>query len=214
MSLVARDPQAPAVVPQGTAAWVRERIGHLTASNMAKAIAFKKDGKETAERAKLKAQVIAERMVDGAVDHYVTPEMEWGLMYEHEAQAKYAELSGRHVTPGGFVHHRTIEFFGASPDSFVDHDGLLETKCPKTETHIGYMLAGVVPEDYQPQMLAQIACTGRKWVDFCSYDPRIKDERRRIFIRRFEPRASEIAEIECLALKFLAEVDAMFEALP
>ena len=60
------------------------------------------------------------------------------------------------------------------------------------------------------QMIAQIACTGREWVDFVSYDPRIKDPKRQIFIRRFTPTADEVAKVEDAARQFLAEVDQLF----
>jgi len=213
MSLIASDPWSPAVIPQGTPAWTRERVGHLTASNMAKAVSFLKNGNESAERRKLKVQILAERMADAAVDHFVTDDMQWGLDCEQSAKEAYAKLTGRRLTDGGFVRHRSIEFFGASPDSFVEHDGLLETKCPRTETHVSYILAGVVPEDYKPQMLAQLACSGRRWCDFVSFDPRITDEKRRVFLRRFEPTPEEIAAIEDAARRFLAEVDDMWEQL-
>lgn len=213
MALIAVDPDSPAVVPQGSPAWVRERIGHLTASNMAKAMAFLKNGKESADRAKLKVEILAERMADAAVDHYVSADMQWGLDNEQAAKDAYAKIKSVELMPGGFVHHRTIPWFGASPDAFVGHDGLLETKCPRTETHVAYLLAGEVPDQYKPQMLAQLACTGRKWVDFVSFDPRITDPKRRLFLRRFEPTKEEIAEVEKAARQFLAEVEAMWDSL-
>ena len=43
-----------------------------------------------------------------------------------------------------------------------------------------------------------------------SYDPRIRDVNRQLFVRRFEPTADDIAAIETAAEQFLAEVDAMF----
>lgn len=210
MPLIAKATDNQPFVPQGTPEWVRERIGCLTASNMAKALSFLKNGGESAERKKLKVQIVAERMADAAIDHYVTPEMQWGLDTEDEAQAAYAELSGNEVYKGGFVRHPEIEFFGASPDLFVFPDGLAETKCPRTETHVGYLIAGEVPDDYKPQMLAQLACTRRKWCDFISYDPRIQAARSRIFVRRFAPPQEDIEAIEQAARKFLAEVDDLF----
>jgi hypothetical protein len=135
------------------------------------------------------------------------------LDFEEEARELYAAVKGVELMPGGFVPHRSIAWFGASPDAFVGHDGLLETKCPRTTTHIDYMLAGVVPDFYKPQMLAQLACTGRKWCDFASYDPRIQDPKRRLFVRRFTPTPAAIEDIENAARQFLAEVEAMWEIL-
>jgi predicted phage-related endonuclease len=211
MALIARDPDSPAVVPQGTPAWVRERIGHLTASNMWRAMATTKKG-ESAERVKLKHELLAERLADAAVDHYITSDMQWGLDNEPAAREEYQRLSGFDILPAGFVRHRHIEFFGASPDGFVVPDGLVEFKCPRTTTHIAWMLAGVVPEQHKPQMLAQCACAGRKWVDFVSFDPRLP-ERQRMFVRRFTPTHDEIVAVEQAAHLFLTEVESMFSIL-
>jgi exodeoxyribonuclease (lambda-induced) len=139
--------------------------------------------------------------------------MQWGLDMEAAAKKAYTKMTGRELIDGGFVEHRTIEYFGATPDAFISFDGLLEVKCPRAETHTGYLIAGVVPPDYKPQMLAQLACTGRKWVDFMSYDPRSTDERLQSFIIRFEPSKDEIEKIEIEAKKFLAEVELMWDRL-
>jgi hypothetical protein len=56
------------------------------------------------------------------------------------------------------------------------------------------------------------ACTGRAWVDFVAYDPRMP-EPQRLFVRRYTPTAEEIAEVEAEAVKFLQEVEAMFDQL-
>lgn len=212
MALIAKDPESPAVIPQGTAAWVRERIGHLTASNMSKALSMKKDGTDSAERRLLKHQVLAERLADAAIDHYLTADMQWGLDCEPAAKDAYIKATGFTMLPSGFVKHRAIEFFGASPDGFITPDGLAEFKCPRTTTHVAYMLAGEVPVEYKPQMLAQLACTGRRWCDFVSYDPRLP-QKQSLFIKRFEPKPEEILAIEEAARRFLEEVEEMFQRL-
>jgi len=212
--LVAKDPQSQVIVPYGTPEWVKERQGLLTASNMAKAMSYLKDGKtESAERRKLKIQILAERISGASVDHYVSPDMEWGILTEPEAKKKYVELTGTHILDGGFVKHPKIEFFGATPDAFIHHDGLLEIKCPRTETHIGYLLERKVPDQYRPQILAQLACTGRKWADFMSYDPRIPNPKFQSLIVRFQPEKAEIEKVEAAAIQFLKEVETMFEII-
>lgn len=192
--------------------WVRARIGHLTASRMADALDFRKDKKPGADRVKLMHDLLAERLVDAAVDHYVTPAMQWGLDNEADARLRYEADSGNIVGRGGFVLHPTIAFFGATPDGLVDGDGLLEIKCPTTRTYVAWRAAGVVPDEYVPQMLAQLACTRRRYVDFVAYDPRIKTPALQVFVRRFEPDAAAIEAIEETARQFLDELDALFDA--
>jgi hypothetical protein len=110
------------------------------------------------------------------------------------------------------VDHPSIEHLGASPDGLVGSDGLIEIKCPTTGTHLQTILDGVVPTQHYPQMILQAACTGREWVDFVSFDPRV-DEPHQLFVRRFYPTKEQIAEVESEAIQFLAEVDVMFEVL-
>jgi hypothetical protein len=37
-----------------------------------------------------------------------------------------------------------------------------------------YILSGVVPEEYKPQMFWQMACCEREWCDFVSHDPSLR----------------------------------------
>lgn len=198
------------VISPESAAWTKARLGHLTASRMRDVLAIsKRDGKPLKARSDYAIELVAERMTDAAVDHYVTSDMEWGLEWEAAAKAAYAEVTGRHVLPSGFMLHPTIEYCGATPDGFVGEDGLIEIKCPRTTTHISWILAGVVPEEHQAQMALQIAVSGRQWCDFVSFDPRVQP-RQRVFLRRFEPSAEYLAEIEEAARAFLAEVENLF----
>jgi putative phage-type endonuclease len=199
------------VISPDSPAWTKARIGCLTASRMADVLAVsKRDGKPLKARQDYMMELVAERMTDIACSHYVTSAMEWGLAYEQEAKDVYQEVSGNLIAPTGFIMHPTIEFCGATPDASVDPDGLLEIKCPTTTTHIQWILDGEVPEQHRPQMLLQLAVTGREFCDFMSYDPRVP-ARKKAFLRRFVPEKSEIERIEDEARKFLAEVDALFD---
>ena len=96
---------------------------------------------------------------------------------------------------------------GASPDGLVGDDGLVEFKCPKTETHLDTWLSQAAPEKYVPQMQWQMACTSRAWCDFASYDPRVPDELK-LFVVRVPRDDALIQDLEEQAVAFLAEVDA------
>lgn len=195
----------------GTFEFFAARTGKLTASRMELAMEFLKNGKESAERAKLKKELVAERMTDSVVSRFVNDSMRWGLETEDDAKAAYTRLTGRRVEPCGFYDHFDIDNFGATPDGLIGPDGLIETKCPETTTHVGWMMEGGVPAKHKRQMIAQVCCTGREWVDFVSFDPRIKDPKRQIFVRRFVPTAEEIEEVEIAARLFLREVEELFQ---
>jgi hypothetical protein len=150
-------------------------------------------------------------MTGDIVDKYVNGPMQWGREKEPEAKAAYEAKTGRIVQDVGFIDHPTIEFLGASPDGFVD-DGLIEIKCPTTATHVSWILDAGIPDEHKDQMVLQCAVTGRSWVDFVSYDPRMP-EAQQLLVRRFYPTAAEIAEIEEEAKKFLQEVDVLFDTI-
>jgi hypothetical protein len=69
-----------------------------------------------------------------------------------------------------------------------------------------------VPGKYEKQMQFQMACCGRKWVDFVSYDPRMP-EHMRLFVMRVERDDKQIAELEAEVTAFLLEMSAKLAQL-
>lgn len=194
------------------AAWLSQRCGKLTASRMADAMDLTAKGADSAKRKALKVELLAERLTGDAVPHFVNSFMQWGLEQEPYAKAAYELASGQMILPCGFYDHPDIGEFGATPDGLIP-DGVIEFKCPQTTTHITWLLAGGVPEQHKAQILAQLACTGRERAVFVSFDPRIRDERKRLFIAEWTPETAEIKAVEDAAVKFLAEVEMMFQQL-
>ena len=194
---------------QGSAQFWNDRLGKLTGSRMADAMSFLKSGKEAAARENLRREIVAERLSDTFADHYVTPDMEWGIEQEAAAKEAFERRTGLIVTDVGFIDHPSIPNCGASPDGFTSDGCLIEIKCPKTKTHMKYVESQTVPEEYRPQMILQAACTGKD-VWFVSYDPRMK-QNQRLYIKKFCPTPEEIEVIEKAAREFLAECDALFD---
>lgn len=193
------------------AAWLSARAGKLTASRMADAMARLKNGDSAAARTQYMRELLAERLTGLSVPHVVNDAMLWGSEHEDEAVDMFVERYGRSPRLSRFYEHATIENFGATPDREID-DGLLEVKCPTTATFIEWSLAGIVPEKHKPQMTAQLLCTGKNWCGFLAYDPRIRDERKQLFMRKYTPTADERAAVLAAAVGFLAELDEMFDA--
>ena len=186
---------------QRTDEWLKARLGYLTASGMVNLT--KTDG---ATRSNYRAQIITERLTGLPYEGYVSTEMARGADLEASAKHAYSEHYGYHLVDVGFVPHPTIKWFGASPDALVGEHGLVEVKCPNTATHLGYWLEQKVPAKYQPQMLAQLACTGRQWCDFVSFDPRLPEDMA-LFCVRFTPSSADILDVERRAQEFLIEVE-------
>ena len=193
---------------QSSPGWIVERRGLLTASRMRDALDFLKSGKESAARRQYKIDLIAERAFSEAISHYVTPPMQRGLDNEPGARQSYEARTGNLTDPAALILHRSIEFFAGTPDGFIGNDGLVELKVPMPNTFVSWTLAGVIPEEHMPQLLAQLSVSGRQWVDFCAYSP----ESGKTFLRRLERDDEAIANIEAAAKQFLQEVDDLFEA--
>lgn len=85
----------------------------------------------------------------------------------------------------------------------------MEVKCPTTPTHLRYTLAGTLPDEYAPQVWAQLACTGEPWCDFVSFDPRLTAATDRLSIVRVVRDESEVAKVEAAAEAFLLYVATM-----
>ena len=191
---------------QRTSQWFQQRLGHVTASRVSDAIA----GKDTATRRNYLVQLVAERLTGQQQESFTNAAMQWGTDTEPLARVAY-QAEHDWVEEVGFITHPSIEWFGASPDGFVG-DGLIEIKCPNTTTHLDWRLDGVVPKKHQPQMLAQLACTGRKWVDFVSFDPRLP-EKLQLFVVRFKPDQKEIDALETKIRAFLVDVQTAINKL-
>ena len=179
---------------------------------MADAMDVLKNGKGSAARTRLMHEILAERMTGDSVPHYVNDLMRHGLEQEPVGKEAFEVATGSLLIPCGFCDHPVIDNFGATPDSLLDRDALVEFKCPQTTTHIAWKLAGVVPEQHKPQILAQLACTGRTRAVFVSFDPRVPPKQQ-LFIAEWMPERAEIERVEQAARDFLAEVSAMWEVL-
>lgn len=198
-------------IDQGSEEWLRLRAGKVTASRVADIIAKTKTG-YSASRANYAAQLVTERLTGFPVEAYSNAAMAWGTEMEPEARRAYEFYRAEEVEQVGFVLHPTIGETGASPDGLVGEWGLVEIKCPNTATHIETLIGASVPAKYITQMQWQMACTGRKWCDFISYDPRMP-ESMRFFCQRVNRDDDMIAELEKEVITFLNEVRGKVEEL-
>lgn len=196
---------------QGTPEWRAARLGKVTASRISDVTAKTRSG-YGASRANYMAEIIVERLTGQPTESYTNAAMIWGTNTEPLARASYEVIEGSLVEEVGFVPHPTIEGAGCSPDGLVGADGLIEVKCPNTATHIEYLLDSAAPAKYLPQMQWQMACTGRQWVDFVTFDPRMPEEMQ-YAVRRVDRDEKYIAELESEVVKFLGELDTKIESL-
>lgn len=95
-----------------------------------------------------------------AISEVQRDRMQWGVDHEKDAIEAYKKLTRTPtVKPGAFYEHSNYPGLGCTPDGFVGHSVLIEAKCPSS-------VYDDIPIYYIPQMLGQLAITGRLRCDF------------------------------------------------
>lgn len=190
---------------QRTDEWFAARLGKVTGSRVADLMARTKSG-PAASRQNYMAELICQRLTGQQEEVFVNKAMQRGTELEPDARAVYMLETGEIVTETGLVDHPEIANFAASPDGLIGSDGLIEIKCPNTWTHIETIKSGEPQRKYFIQMQAQMACTGRAWCDFVSYDDRLP-EHLAYFQTRIMRDDAFISEMLAEVRAFLAELD-------
>ncbi|WP_426235788.1 lambda exonuclease family protein [Pararhizobium sp. DWP1-1-3] len=189
---------------QGSAEWHALRCGKVTASRVADVIAKTQKGWGVS-RTNYAAELVAEMLTGATTEGFTSTAMQWGKDTEPMARDAYSFMTGETISEVPFVSHPNISDAGASPDGLIGDDGLVEIKCPNMATHIATLRGRSVPGQYITQMMWQMACTGRSYCDFVSYDPRMP-ESMRLFYKRVQRDDAMIAELEREVVIFLNEV--------
>lgn len=190
---------------QRTPGWHQDRLGKLTGSQVG--AIFGKDGRA---RATLRRKLVLERMLGKPLedDPYESPAMAWGNEQESSSRMAAEGAIELDIEQAGFVYLSRIAA-GCSTDGMIYAAGALgiwESKSPKTQTHYTYILGGVLPHEYRPQVTHNMWVTGAQFAIFTSYDPRMPGNLK-LFLVRVERNQAEIDAHERAVLQFLAEVD-------
>lgn len=194
---------------------IGKRGGELKAMHTERAEHARKNGKLVIEPASndtsrdLTIMLAAERITGYTEPTYLNDDMYRGIDEEPRARQHYAEhYASDPVTEVGFM---VRDFDGArigySPDGLVGDDGLLEIKSPRQKSHLRNMLAGTVPSEYMAQLQAGLLVSGRKWIDFLSWNGGMPTRPIRVYpqqdwfraiyhaVRAFEDNAAEIIRL-------------------
>lgn len=196
---------------QATADWFAARCGKVTASRLGDLMAQTRSG-WGASRANYRAELVAERLTGKKFEGFRNAAIDWGLEKEPDARDAYCFFRDVEVEQVGFIDHPSIAMTGASPDGLVGADGLVEIKCPNTATHISTLLGDDIAEKYTLQMQWQMACTGRAWCDFVSYDPRMP-ESMQFYCQRVQRNQQLIDRLSKEIELFLKEVETQVASL-
>lgn len=192
---------------QGSEAWHAARRGCVTASKVKDVMTKGRGATPSATRRNYMMDLLCERLtgVTSGPDLSRNAAVQRGNEMEPIARSAYEVDKGVMTVEVGMIPHPKIIGFGASPDALVGKDGLLEIKAPHTATHVATMQSGKHDPQYEWQMLAQMACTGREWVDFVSFDDRMPEALQYVCYR-YERDEKRIREMESEVSAFLEEL--------
>lgn len=191
--------------------WFAARAGRLTGSCAAAILSKGKGSAESVARRDYRLQLACERLTSiPAEPGFVNDAMQRGIDLEPIAFAAYEAATGNMVRSTGFL-SADEHMVGCSLDGDVDgFEGIIELKCPKTATHLGYLKDPTsLLEAYRAQVTHNLWVSGAKWCDLVSFDDRLPKALR---LCRIHVELVTVA-YEAEAIKFLAEVDAEVAAL-
>jgi len=195
-------------VEQNSPEWLALRTGRPTASEFAKVMAKGRG----ATRATYMRTLAGERITGDHHEGHSNAHMQRGHDMEDELRRGYAFRENVDPTPAGFV---TLGRYGASPDSLVGADGLLEVKSKAPHLLVDVVRKGDESADWYPpehraQIQGQLYVTGRKWCDLVVgwIDSRNRDL---IWTRRVLRDDEYISDMVEQLDSFVADLDALVE---
>lgn len=155
-------------IDQNTPEWIEARRGIPTASMFATVLAQGKGGGPSLTRRTYMHKLAGEIITGRPTENYSNGYMERGHLVEPEARDAYAFLRDVDPTPIGFVRNGRA---GASPDSLIGSDGLLEIKSKAPHLWIEAMLRDDFPPEHVAQVQGQMWVAESNWCDLVVYFP-------------------------------------------
>jgi len=194
-------------VEQLSPEWFAMRAGVITGSGFANLITG--NGKPSSQAEKYLMRLAVER-VTGQPTEGIEPNI-WmlrGIELEEEARDTLSFILGTRIDQVGFVWKDETRRVGVSPDGIIGANMGVEIKCPKAENHVGYLMAGALPNAYISQVQGALWVTGfEKWI-FMSYYPGLKP-----FILEVLPDLEYHAKLDELVNKALKRIDEIVEQI-
>lgn len=154
-------------IEQGSEEWYALRLGIPTASHFSDCVAVQRDPGKPGVRDKYMRKLAGEIITAKRRENdYKNAAMERGNQMEPALRAMYELITGLKTTRVGFVRHaRSYGTIGASPDSLVGDDGMVEFKSMAPDGLIEVLEADRIPPEHIPQCQGGMLVAGRKWCD-------------------------------------------------
>jgi len=153
---------------QNSPEWFKARMGIPTASEFATVMAKGKGGGDSKTRQTYLYKLAGEIITGEPMESYSNAHMERGKLMENEARTLYEFMTDQSCERVGFIRSGRK---GASPDSLVGSDGLVEIKTKLPHLLIEALLRGEFPPEHKAQCQGQLWVAERDWLDIAIYWP-------------------------------------------
>ena len=184
---------------QGTPDWFEARRGVVTASRFSDVLA-KGQG---ITRRKYLLTLAGEAITGECAESFSNAHMERGHVMEADARNLYAFAHDVEPQFVGFMRRGRV---GASPDSLIGENGMLEIKSKLPHIQLDVLEKGKLPSEHVAQVQGQLWIAGRDWCDFVSYWPRLP-----LFCIRVERDDKYIETLSQAVADFVGELDTYIE---
>lgn len=188
-------------MPQGSEEWFAVRRGLPTASMFGTIMAKGKGGAESKTRQTYLYKLAGEIITGDPMDNFSNHHMERGHEMEPAARQFYAFMQDCEPQQVGFI---TNGAKGASPDSLVGENGMLEIKTKLPHLMLGVLEADDFPSEHRAQCQGQLWVAEREWVDLVCYWPKMPP-----FIKRAYRDEEFIATLSAAVDQFNDELAAL-----
>jgi hypothetical protein len=187
-----------------TDAWLESRRGKFTASEFHKLMGYedKDDFPKGAETYALDKAI--EILTIREDDNWTSTAMDWGNSNEKEAVETFMKALNLEVSNYGDNQEfqELGDNIGCTPDGLIGTDSGIETKCPNSKTHFQYLkLKDQLQfkkecKNYYWQIQGSMYVTGRSSWYFVSFDPRFKDDSKRLSVLKIERNDIDIDKLK------------------
>lgn len=181
---------------QGSGDWFSARLGIPTASEFATVLRDKSDSKT---RRTYLYKLAGEIITGEPMESYSSAHMERGKAMEGEAREAYAFIANVEPQRVGFIRNGRA---GASPDSLIGANGLVEIKTKCAHAMVECILRNEFPPEHVAQCQGQLWITEREWIDIAVYWPGFP-----LFVKRAYRDEPYIKQLSEAVSEFNAELD-------
>lgn len=193
---------------QGTPEWFAARAGIPTASEFSTVMASGRGGGDSKTRRTYLHKLAGEIITGEVQDGFSNAHTERGHAMEPAARELYAFMTDHDPQQVGFIRNGQK---GASPDSLIDANGMLEVKTKLPHLLIDVLLRDEFPAEHVAQCQGALWVAEREWIDIAVYWPGLP-----LFIKRATRDEAYIAKLSKAVDEFneeLAEIVARVREL-